>query len=384
LIVRTRALVAAAALAAGGLLAVPAHATTPRASYIVTTAPGSPAQHLVTALGGKIGFVYTDALHGFSVNLPVPALAALRVLPGVLAVEPDRIVHADGTQTNPPSYGLDRIDQRALPLNRSYTYGGDGTGVTAYVIDTGINYSHADFGGRARPGFDAVTAGGGAVDCYGHGTHVAGTIGGNAYGVAKRVSLVGVRVLDCSGSGATSQVVAGIDWVTRAHTTGPAVANMSLGGSGDTAIDNAVKNAIADGITFSVSAGNNGGFVTDLLGSSNACNDSPARVPAAITVAATDSGDNRASYSSIGSCVDVWAPGTDITSDWIGSNSATNTISGTSMASPHVAGTAAVYLSKFPGAQPATVAAALVNNATSGVVKNPGKNSPNRLLFEAW
>jgi subtilisin family serine protease len=384
LIVRTRALVAAAALAAGGLLAVPAQATTPRASYIVTTAAGSPAQHLVTALGGKVGFVYTDALHGFSVSLPVPALSALRLLPGVLAVEPDRIVHADSTQTNPPSYGLDRIDQRNLPLSHSYTYGGDGTGVTAYVIDTGINYGHVDFGGRAKPGFDAVTAGGGAVDCYGHGTHVAGTIGGAAYGVAKKVTLVGVRVLDCDGSGTTSQVVAGIDWVARNHTTAPAVANMSLGGGGDTAIDNAVKNAIADGITFSVSAGNNGGFLTDLLGSSNACNDSPARVPAALTVAATDSGDNRASYSSIGSCVDVWAPGTDITSDWIGSSTARNTISGTSMASPHVAGTAAVYLSRFPTASPSTVAAAIVNSSTSGVVKNPGKNSPNRLLFEAW
>jgi len=382
--VRPRALVAAAALAAGGLLAVPADATTARASYVVTTAPGSPAQALVAALGGRVGFVYTDALHGFSVNLPVPALAALRLLPGVLAVEPDRVVHADGTQSNPPSYGLDRIDQRNLPLNRSYSYGYDGAGVTAYVIDTGINYSHTDFGGRAKPGFDAVTAGGGAVDCYGHGTHVAGTIGGTAFGVAKKVTLVGVRVLDCSGSGTTSQVVAGIDWVARNHTTGPAVANMSLGGGGDTAIDNAVKNAIADGITFSVSAGNNGGFLTDLLGSSNACNDSPARVPAAITVAATDSGDNRASYSSIGSCVDLFAPGTDITSDWIGSSTATNTISGTSMASPHVAGTAAIYLSRFPGAQASTVSGFIVSNATSGVVKSPGKNSPNRLLFEAW
>jgi subtilisin family serine protease len=385
LIVRPRALVGAAALAAGALLAVPADATTTRASYIVTTAPGSPAQSLVTALGGKVGFVYTDALHGFSVNLPVPALSALRLLPGVLAVEPDRVVHADSTQTNPPSYGLDRIDQRNLPLNRSFTYTGDGAGVTAYVIDTGINYSHVDFGGRAKPGFDAVTAGGGAVDCYGHGTHVAGTIGGNAYGVAKKVSLVGVRVLDCSGSGSTSQVVAGIDYAARNHAAGvPAVANMSLGGGGDTAIDTAVKNAITDGIVFSVSAGNSGSFLTDLLGSSNACNSSPARVPAALTVGATDSSDARASYSSIGSCLDVFAPGTDITSDWIGSNTATNTISGTSMAAPHVTGTAAVYLSRFPGAAVSTVTANIVNSATSGVVKSPGSGSPNRHLYEAW
>jgi subtilisin family serine protease len=383
--VRPRALVGAAALAAGALLAVPAHATTARASYIVTTAPGSPAATLVTALGGKVGFVYTDALHGFSVSLPVPALAALRALPGVLGVQPDQVVHVDTTQSNPPSYGLDRIDQRNLPLSHSFSYTGNGTGVTAYVIDTGINYSNVDFGGRAKPGFDAVTAGGGAVDCYGHGTHVAGTIGGTRFGVAKNVTLVGVRVLDCNGSGSTSQVVAGIDWVTRNHAAGvPAVANMSLGGGGDTAIDTAVNNAIADGITFGVAAGNDGGFLTDLLGSSNACNDSPARVPAALTVAATDSTDTRAGYSNIGPCVDVWAPGTDITSDWIGSSTATNTISGTSMATPHVVGAAAIYLSSHPSASPATVAAAIVNNATSGVVKSPGKGSPNRLLFEAW
>jgi subtilisin family serine protease len=383
-IVRPRALVGAAALAAGAVLAVPAHATTPRASYVVTTAPGSNAQALVAALGGKVGFTYTTALHGFSVTLPVPALPALQLLPGVLAVQPDQVVHVDGTQAGPPSYGLDRIDQRNLPLNGSYSYTADGTGVKAYVIDTGINYGHVDFGGRAKPGFDAITAGGGAVDCYGHGTHVAGTIGGTTYGVAKKVSLVGVRVLGCDGSGTTSQVVAGIDWVARDHVSGPAVANMSLGGGGDTAIDTAVKNAIADGITFGVAAGNDGGFLTDLLGSSNACNGSPSRVPAAITVAATDSADNRASYSDIGPCVDIWAPGTNIKSDWIGSSTATNTISGTSMATPHVVGTAALYLTSHTTASPATVASALAASATNGVVKNPGNNTVNKLLFEAW
>lgn len=382
---RPRAVLGAAALAAGAALAVPAHATTPTATYVVTTAAGSDAQALVAALGGRVGFVYSHALHGFSVTLPVPALPALQLLPGVLGVYPNQVVRADTTQAPTPSYGLDRIDQRALPLSNSFSYTADGTGVTAYVIDTGITYNHTDFGGRAHPGFDAITKGGGAVDCNGHGTHVSGTIGGTTYGVAKKVSLVGVRVLDCSGSGTTAQVVAGLDWVTANHQAGaPAVANMSLGGGADTAIDTAVKNAIADGITFGVAAGNNGGFVQDLLGTSDACTGSPARVPAALTVAATDNTDTRASYSSIGKCVDLFAPGTSITSDWMGSTTATNTISGTSMATPHVVGVAALYLTSHPAATPATVASALVTNATSGAVKSPGSGSPNKLLFESY
>jgi subtilisin family serine protease len=375
----------AAALAAGAVLALPAHATAPTATYIVTTSAGSNAQALVTALGGRVGFVDTHALHGLSVTLPVPALPALQLLPGVLAVQPDQVLSIDTTQAPTPSYGLDRIDQRALPLNNSYSYTADGAGVTAYVIDTGITYNHVDFGGRATPGFDAITAGGGAVDCNGHGTHVSGTIGGTTYGVAKKVSLVGVRVLDCGGSGTTAQVVAGINWVIGNHQAGvPAVANMSLGGSTDAALDTAVKNAIADGITFGVAAGNNGGFVGDLLGSSNACNGSPSRVPEAITVAATDNTDTRASYSNIGPCLDIWAPGTNIKSDWMGSSTATNTISGTSMATPHVVGTAALYLSGHPAATPAQVASALSANATNGAVKSPGSGSVNKLLFEAW
>ncbi|HUR15223.1 MAG TPA: S8 family serine peptidase [Mycobacteriales bacterium] len=382
---RPRALLGAAALAVGVGLAVPADAQVPTASYVVTTVPGSNAQALVKALGGRVGFVYSHALNGFSVTLPVPALSALQLLPGVVAVQPDLPVHASGTQAGPPSYGLDRIDQRALPLNNSYSYTADGTGVTAYVIDTGINYGHSDFGGRARAGFDAVTAGGGAVDCNGHGTHVSGTIGGTAYGVAKRVSLVGVRVLDCDGSGTTAQVVAGIDWVKNHHQAGvPAVANMSLGGGVDNAIDTAVNNAIADGITFGVAAGNDGGFVGDLLGSSNACNHSPARVAAALTVGATDKTDTKASYSNKGTCLDLFAPGTDIKSAWMGSSTATNTISGTSMATPHVVGVAALYLAGHTSATPAAVASALLGSTTNGVVKSPGTGSPNRLLFEAW
>lgn len=384
---RPRALLAGVAFAAGAALVAPAHASVATSTYVVTLAPNAstPAVlSLTRALGGKVGFVYSHALHGFSVTLPVPALTALRLLPGVAAVQPNQIVRATATiQPNPPSYGLDRIDQRQLPLSHSYRYTATGAGVTAFVIDTGITYNNVDLYPRAVKGFDAVTSGGGAVDCNGHGTHVSGTIGGTRYGVAKKVRLVGVRVLDCSGSGSTAQVVAGIDWVT-AHHSGPSVANMSLGGGADQAIDTAVRNSIASGVTYAVAAGNDGGLLTDLLGMSNACNGSPSRVATAITVAATDSTDTRADYSDIGPCVDIWAPGTDITSDWMGSPTATNTISGTSMATPHVVGTAALYLSGHRSATPAQVAGALAGYATSGVVQNPGSGTVNKLLFQAW
>lgn len=383
------ALLAGTALA-GTALALPSQAATPApalSSYIVTLSPSvAPAAvaALTRPLGGHVGFIYTHALNGFSVRLPTVAATALRLLPGVRAVEPDRVLHADSTQLNPPSYGLDRIDQRALPLSKSYASTSTGAGVTAYVIDTGITYGHRDFGGRATPGFDAITAGGGAVDCNGHGTHVSGTIGGTTYGVAKQVHLVGVRVLDCSGSGATSAVVAGIDWVTGNHQAGvPAVANMSLGGSADTALDAAVNRAINDGITFGVAAGNDGGFLTDVLGSSDACNGSPSRVANALTVAATDATDARATYSNRGNCVDLWAPGSNITSDWYTSSTATNTISGTSMATPHVVGVAALLLSR--GYQsPAAVASALIAGSTKNVVTNAGSGTPNRLLFTSY
>ncbi len=384
---RTRLVPAVAALAVAGALAFPAEATVVQTSSYIVTTKGAPTTvaTLAKALGGRIGFTYTHALQGFSVTLPTAALPALRLLPGVASVQADRIVRASTTQASPPSYGLDRIDQRALPLSSSYSYSQAGAGVTAYVIDTGILYGHTDFGGRAVPGFDAVTTGGGAVDCNGHGTHVSGTIGGATYGVAKGVKLVGVRVLGCDGSGSTSGVVAGIDWVTGNHQAGaPAVANMSLGGGADAALDAAVNRAISDGVTFGVAAGNDGGSLTDLLGQSNACNYSPARVPAALTVAATDATDSRASYSNRGTCVDLWAPGTGIKSDWYSSTTATNTISGTSMATPHVVGVAALYLSGHPTASPAAVATALTSNATAGVVKNAGSGTPNRLLFSNY
>ena len=375
-------LATAAATVAVGSTAGPAAASAPSASWVVTTA-GAPdaVLGLVGALGGEVTHVYRSALTGFAVRLPAAAVPALSALPGVAAVEPDGVVRATGTQSPVPSYGLDRIDQRALPLDGSLTTAADGAGVRAYVVDTGIALGHTDFGGRAVSGFDAVD-GGPADDCNGHGTHVAGTTGGTTYGVAKAVTLVAVRVLDCAGSGATSGVIAGVDWVAADHAAGaPAVANMSLGGSASAALDTAVKGAIADGVTFAVAAGNDGGTVGELLGTANACNGSPSRVPAAITVGATGPDDARASYSSRGSCLDLFAPGTDITSAWYTSPTATNTISGTSMATPHVAGVAALFLSTAPSSTPAQVAQQLVSTATPGVVRSPGTGSPNLLLF---
>ena len=352
-------------------------------SYIVTLDSGTPSTvaGLAETLGGDVGYVYENAIKGFSVTLPSVLLPTLLTLPGVASVEKDGVVSSAGTQSPTPSYGLDRVDQRALPLSNSYTTEAQGAGVKAYIIDTGIALGHTDFAGRAVSGFDAVD-GGSADDCNGHGTHVAGTTGGTQYGVAKAVSLVAVRVLDCGGSGSISGVIAGVDWVAADHQAGqPAVANMSLGGGASAALDTAVQRAIADGVSFAVAAGNAGGLVGGLLGTSNACTGSPSRVPQALTVGATDANDSQASYSSSGKCLDLYAPGSDITSAWFDSPTATKTISGTSMASPHVAGAAALYLSTTPGASPAQVAQQLVSTATPGVVQRPGSGSPNRLLF---
>jgi subtilisin family serine protease len=288
-------------------------------------------------------------------------------------IEADQIVTIDATQTG-ATWGLDRIDQTALPLNGTYIYNNTGANVRAYIIDTGILTSHNEFGGRAVSGYDFVDNDPNAIDCNGHGTHVAGTVGGTTYGVAKSVSLVAVRVLDCGGSGTTSGVIAGVDWVTT-NAQKPAVANMSLGGGISSALDTAVTNAINSGVTFAVAAGNS---------NRDACKFSPARVPAAITVGATTNTDARASYSNYGSCLDLFAPGSSITSAWYTSNTATNTISGTSMATPHVAGVAALYLQGNSGASTTQVRDALVNGATPNVVINAGRNSPNRLLFTAY
>jgi subtilisin family serine protease len=316
---------------------------------------------------------YVAALHGFAGTMSETAARRLAADPDVAYVAQNHTVHLFADQTNPPSWGLDRIDQRDLPLNSDYHYDVDASNVTAYVIDTGIRTTHQTFGGRAVWGTN-TTGDGNNTDCNGHGTHVAGTIGGSQYGVAKAVHLVAVKVLDCSGSGSFAGVAQGIDYVTAQHAAGvPAVANMSLGAQGsDTTTENAVRNSIADGVTYAIASGNS---------NADACNFTPARVAEAITVDASDINDARASFSNFGSCTDIFAPGVNITSSWDTSDTATNTISGTSMATPHVTGAAALYLSAHPTAAPATVQQALKDNATLNHITNPGTGSPNRLLY---
>ncbi|MEU2508189.1 S8 family peptidase [Streptomyces sp. NPDC007863] len=348
-------------------------------SYLVTLKPAAgfaagsaKGRGLIAGYGGKVGKTFGAALNGYTVSLDAAAARRLAADPAVATVEQNRVVHADATQTNAP-WGLDRIDQAALPLSGTYTYPDSaGAGVTAYVIDTGVRVSHSELAGRAVDGYDAVEGDTVAQDGNGHGTHVATTIAGSTYGVAKAAKVVAVRVLDANGSGTTAGVVAGIDWVTAHHPAGaPAVANLSLGGGASTTLDNAVKRSIADGVTYAVAAGNSG---------VNARNSSPARVTEAITVGATDSADAKASWSNYGAVLDLFAPGVSIKAGWHTSDTATNTISGTSMATPHVAGAAAVYLAGHPSAAPAQVATALVNGATPDKVTSPGTGSPNRLL----
>lgn len=320
--------------------------------------------------GGSILHFYDAALKGFAIRMPEERALRLAADPRVEYVEQDSEVWAVATQSN-PTWGLDRIDERSLPLSNSYTYNTTASNVHAYVIDTGILASHTQFGGRVSGGATFINDGRGTTDCNGHGTHVAGTIGGSTYGVAKAVRLHPVRVLNCSGSGTTSGVIAGVNWVTN-NRVNPAVANMSLGGGASSSLDSAVSNSIASGVTYAIAAGNS---------NANACGFSPARVSSAITVGSTTSSDSRSSFSNYGSCLDIFAPGSSITSAWIGSNSATRTISGTSMATPHVAGVAALYRATHTSASPSTVRNAIVNAATTGVVGNAGSGSPNRLLY---
>ncbi|NJD10112.1 MAG: S8 family peptidase [Gemmatimonadetes bacterium] len=346
--------------------------------FIVTVRAGVAPAEVARTHGVAPDFVYTYALNGFAGEIADAARDGLLRDARVLRIEPDGVVQAWATQSG-ATWGIDRIDQRALPLSGTYTYNNTGAGVTTYIIDTGIRFAHTEFGGRATSGFDAVD-GGAADDCNGHGTHVAGTVGGATYGVAKGVALVAVRVLNCSGSGTTSGVIAGIDWVPANHqASAPAVANMSLGGGASTALDNAVKAAIADGVSFAVAAGNGNmaGIAQD------ACKYSPARVAEAMTVGATDGSDRKTSWSNYGNCVDWFAPGSQITSAWYTSNTATNTISGTSMATPHTAGVAALYLQSNPTATPAAVRDALYAATTKGIVSS-AKTASNHLLFTSY
>jgi subtilisin family serine protease len=331
------------------------------------------ANGLVQKYGGEVRHSYTNAVRGFSASMSASEAKKLEADPSVAYVEQNRVMTATDTQSPVPSWGLDRIDQAELPLDDSYTYESSGTGVTAYIVDTGILTTHEDFGGRAVSGTDTVDGDDDATDCAGHGTHVAGTVGGSDYGVAKDVSLVAVRVLDCGGSGSFDGVIAGIDWVTADHEAGePAVANMSLGGGFSQAVNDAVSAAVADGVTFALAAGNDS--------AADACDGSPSSTPEAITVGATEDTDARATYSNIGTCVDIFAPGSDITSAWYTSDTDENTISGTSMATPHVAGAAALVLSGNPAATPAEVGDALAGTAVPDAVTDPGTGSPSLLL----
>ncbi|WP_405096016.1 proprotein convertase P-domain-containing protein [Micromonospora sp. NBC_01412] len=330
------------------------------------------AKDLAARHGGTVARTYQNTVRGFEARLSAQQARRLAADPAVKYVEQNRTVSIAGTQTPTPSWGIDRIDQRNLPLNSTYTYPNNGAGVRAYIIDTGIRFTHSDLGGRAITGFDAID-GGSADDGNGHGTHVAGTVGGTAHGVAKGVTLVGVRVLDNAGSGTYAQVISGIDWVTGDHDPGElAVANMSLGGPTDQGLNDAVAASIADGVSYGVAAGNE---------TTDACTKSPASTPTAITVGATTSTDAKASYSNYGTCLDIFAPGTSITSAWNTSDTATNTISGTSMAAPHVTGAAALVLAANPSYTPQQVRDKLYNDATSDVVTGGGTGSPNKLLY---
>ncbi|MGH8832822.1 MAG: S8 family peptidase, partial [Polaromonas sp.] len=337
------------------------------------TNPAAETANLMQGRGGQLHHTYTNALKGFAASLPDAALQGIRNNPNVSYVEQDQTVALNqvASPQNQVTWGLDRIDQADRPLDTQYHFTATGAGVNAFIIDTGIRPDHAEFTGRLRTGYNVIADANGTNDCNGHGTHVAGTVGGTTWGVAKGVSLTPVRVLDCTGSGSWSGVIAGIDWVANS-TLRPAVANMSLGGGASTSVDAAVAGAVSKGVTMVVAAGNS---------NLDACNYSPAREPSAITVGASNSLDSRSYFSNIGTCVDIFAPGESITSAWNTSATVSNTISGTSMASPHVAGVAALTLAANPTASPAAVAASLTSSATPNRLVSIGAGSPNLLVY---
>lgn len=379
--------VSAAALNAGGGAHVAPTGATPVAGtripdrYIVIFRPGSAAgrtlaEAMVREANGTLHFTYETVIEGFAATLPESAIPGIERNPNVLYIEADAVVTTVSTltQTN-ATWGLDRIDQRDLPLSGSFTYGATGTGVRGFIVDTGIRSDHVEFSGRLLAGYTAIADGRGTEDCNGHGTHVASTTGGTVYGVAKEVLLVPVRVLECTGSGTTSGVIAGMDWIGTQRSQDPSVpmvANLSLGGSASTSMDSAVDRLSALGVPVVVAAGNS---------NLDACQFSPARAVSAITVGATLSTDFRATYSNFGSCVDLFAPGSAITAAWPTSPTDLRTISGTSMASPHVAGAVALYLEQVRSPSAASVKSFLTTTATVGTVSSAGSGSPNLLLF---
>lgn len=343
----------------------------PTAQRSVDEPSESTAGRLVSRFGGAVDKVYSHALQGFSAEMTPEAAEEMSNDPDVLFVEEDSYISINTTQMNAP-WGLDRVDQRNVPLNNSYSYAKTGAGVHVYVIDSGIRTTHVEFGGRATKDYDSMYDGQNGNDCHGHGTHVAATIGGSSYGVAKNARLHAIRVVACNGVGTVSGAVEGIDWVTANHLS-PAVANMSMGSNASALMDVAVLGSINSGVSYVVAAGNSGG---------DACSVSPARLPSAITVGASDQNDVRASFSNFGSCVDLFAPGVGILSAWTGTDTLTYSASGTSMASPHVAGAVALYLEDHRTSTPSQTTAALLGGATSGPVGDPS-GSPNLMLFTA-